>query len=125
MTPVEVLNELRAAGVVPYFDGGRLRGRAPAGAYSDQLRALVDEHRPDLVAHLQAQRARVDAALDALQRAAGGQAGRLVVVGTYRALAARWRDEGNPKLHELPEAAEALAERWRQEDTEARGTIGG
>lgn len=49
MTPGAVLELLEAAGVSLSVGPGFLQYRAPAGAYTDEMRALVAEHREALI----------------------------------------------------------------------------
>lgn len=50
MTPGHLLEALEAAGVELNISDGWLKYRAPVGAYTDEFRALVAEHRAELVA---------------------------------------------------------------------------
>src|SRR5436309_2159711 len=52
MTADDVLDLLAARRVAVYLRAGELRCAAPAGAYTDDLRRLVDQHRPALRAAL-------------------------------------------------------------------------
>ena len=54
MTPAATIAHLSAAGVELYIDHGKLRFRAPAGAFTDELRSLAAANRADLIAHLSA-----------------------------------------------------------------------
>ena len=49
MTPTAILSTLAAAGVELSCRSGRLRFLAPIGAYTTDLRALVDQHRKELL----------------------------------------------------------------------------
>lgn len=48
----DVLRSLKARCVELYLEDGRLRARFRPGAYTDELRALVDANRSALIAHL-------------------------------------------------------------------------
>lgn len=50
MTPGALLEALEARGIRLCVRGGYLKYEAPAGAYTEQIRALVAEHRAELVA---------------------------------------------------------------------------
>jgi hypothetical protein len=52
MTAEDLLLELRRRGVQLFIRGGCLRFRARQGSYTPELRRLVDEHRPALLALL-------------------------------------------------------------------------
>jgi hypothetical protein len=54
MSPAELLADLRARGVVLDPDGGRLRVRAPADAWTAELRERVRAHKAELLALLSA-----------------------------------------------------------------------
>src|SRR4051794_34864158 len=54
MNASAVLETLRTRGVKLFVDGQRLRYQATAGAYSQELRQLVAEHRPSLIEALKA-----------------------------------------------------------------------
>lgn len=72
MTPAELLAALRERGVVLRDDGGSLRV-APASALTDEQRALLCQHAPELLALLRAPRPRdelvVELEVDAVLRA--------------------------------------------------------
>jgi hypothetical protein len=66
MTPQALLRTLADGGVTLYLDGDRLRYRAAPGAYADDLRRAVAEHRSELMALLRTwDQPRADAALAA------------------------------------------------------------
>ena len=50
MTAAEVVRTLAAAGVELWREGDRLRFRAPSGALTAELRAMVGDHRAELLA---------------------------------------------------------------------------
>ena len=49
MSPLELLAELRARDIRLWCEGDKLRYDAPEGAFSDELRAAVVRHKPELV----------------------------------------------------------------------------
>ncbi|MBM2766525.1 non-ribosomal peptide synthetase [Burkholderia anthina] len=62
MTPVSLIAELEALGVLLWAEAGELRFRAPAGTLTEARKALLREHKAALVAHLtEAEAMRVDA----------------------------------------------------------------
>jgi pyochelin synthetase len=52
MTPVSLIAELDAVGVLLWVEAGELRFRAPSGALTDARKATLREHKAALIAHL-------------------------------------------------------------------------
>jgi hypothetical protein len=108
LSPQDVLAALAGAGVTLFAQAGRLRYRAARGAYTPELRALVDANRAELLALLAGPPwDAADAALaEALALIAEAQAGatrpaRQRVLGIVRGLGERYHRERDPLLFQM------------------------
>jgi hypothetical protein len=124
MNATALLQTLSGRGVTLFLDGDRLRYRtATTGAYTEELRALVAQHRAKLVEAMRIWEQALAAALARCDRAAQEDAqtdSKRRAVDAYRSAVRRLAERHDPYLFTvLPDLERAFA-RWHTLENDPR-----